>query len=42
MFFVEVFEVWLKAVMNPFQRVDGDLGSPVFRARVIAAGKKYL
>lgn len=28
--------------MNPFCRVDTPLGSPVFRARVVAAGKKYL
>lgn len=41
-FFAEVFEVWLKAVMNPFCGVDTVLGSPVFRARVLAAGKKYL
>lgn len=41
-FFGEVFEVWLKAVMNPFCGVDTTLRSPVFRARVLAAGKKYL
>ena len=41
-FFSEVFEVWIKAVMNPFASVEGKLGSPVFRARVTAAGKKYL
>lgn len=41
-FFAEVFEVWLKAIMNPFCRVDTPLGSPVFRSRVVAAGKKYL
>ena len=41
-FFGEVFEVWLKAVMNPFARVSGKLGSPVFKARVVAAGRKYL
>lgn len=41
-FFGDVFEVWLKAVMNPFCGVDTALGSPVFRARVLAAGKKYL
>lgn len=41
-FFGDVFEVWLKAVMNPFCGIDTTLDSPVFRARVLAAGKKYL
>jgi len=41
-FFGEVFEVWTKAIMNPFASVDGKLGSPVFRQRVVGAGKKYL
>lgn len=41
-FFGEVFEVWIKAVMNPFTSVEGKLGSPVFRQRVVAAGRKYL
>jgi hypothetical protein len=41
-FFAEVFESWLKAIMNPFQNIDGKLTSPVFKARVVAAGKKYL
>ena len=34
--------MWLKAIMSPFGSVEGKLGSPVFRQRVIAAGKKYL
>ncbi|MCJ1253003.1 TRAPP subunit [Lignoscripta atroalba] len=42
MFFNEVFEAWIKAVMNPFQGVNKTLGSPVFRGRVMAAGRKYL
>jgi hypothetical protein len=37
-----VFEVWIKAVMSPFASVEGKLGSPVFRQRVAAAGRKYL
>lgn len=41
-FFGEVFEVWIKAQMSPFQDVEGKLGSPVFRERVRAAGRKYL
>ena len=32
----------MKAVMNPFASVEGALGSPVFRQRVAAAGRKYL
>ena len=42
LFFNEVYEAWVKAVMNPFQAVDQELASPVFRARVLAAGKKFL
>lgn len=43
-FFVDVHEVWVKCVMNPFFHVgNGDVvKSPVFRARVAAAAKKYL
>ncbi|KAL2047385.1 hypothetical protein N7G274_001406 [Stereocaulon virgatum] len=41
-FFGEVFEIWMKAIMSPFASVEGKLGSPVFRQRVVAAGKKYL
>ncbi|KAL8832047.1 MAG: hypothetical protein Q9170_005044, partial [Blastenia crenularia] len=42
LFFVEVFEHWLKAVMSPFGGPQREVGSPVFRSRVVAAGKKYL
>lgn len=42
LFFAEVFEVWIKAVMSPFQSVEGKIGSPIFRERVRGAGKKYL
>jgi len=43
-FFVDVYEVWVKTIMNPFFHVgNGDVvKSPVFRARVAAAAKKYL
>lgn len=41
-FFGEVFEVWIKAIMNPFTGVEDRIASPVFRQRVVAAGKKYL
>lgn len=42
LFLGEVYEAWLKAVMNPFQSVGGRIGSQVFRTRVAAAGKKHL
>jgi hypothetical protein len=42
LFFTEVYEAWVKAVMNPFQGINKELGSPVFKARVIQAGKKFL
>ena len=42
LFFAEVFEAWLKAVMNPFQGINKELSSPVFRTRVATAGKKFL
>lgn len=42
LFFTEVFEAWLKAMMNPFQGINKELSSPVFRARVMTAGKKFL
>ncbi|KAF2114122.1 Sedlin [Lophiotrema nucula] len=43
-FFVDVYEAWVKTVMNPFFDVGkGDVvRSPVFRTRVAAAAKKYL
>ncbi|PSN60041.1 Sedlin, partial [Corynespora cassiicola Philippines] len=43
-FMVDVYEAWVKTVMNPFFSVqNGDVvKSPVFRGRVAAAAKKYL
>ncbi|KAJ4419335.1 TRAPP subunit [Gnomoniopsis sp. IMI 355080] len=41
-FFVEVYENWVKAVMSPFYKVNMEVKSPIFRQRVVAAGKKYL
>jgi len=39
-----VYEIWVKTVMNPFfgVGVGEPVRSPVFRARVAAAAKKYL
>ncbi len=42
MFFTEVYENWVKAVMSPFYKANSEVRSPVFRARVAAAGRKYL
>ncbi|MCJ1283505.1 TRAPP subunit [Xylographa opegraphella] len=42
LFFTEVYEAWVKAVMNPFQSINKTLGSPVFKARVVTAGRKFL
>lgn len=41
-FFIEVYENWVKVIMNPFYHVNMEVKSPTFRARVAAAGKKYL
>ena len=41
-FFTEVYENWVKTIMNPFYQVNMEVRSPVFRSRVAAAGKKYL
>ncbi|KAL8774275.1 MAG: hypothetical protein Q9209_001026 [Squamulea sp. 1 TL-2023] len=42
LFFTEVNEIWLKSIMSPFGGPLEGIGSPVFRQRVVAAGKKYL
>ncbi|KAK3504831.1 Sedlin [Neurospora crassa] len=41
-FFAEVYENYVKAIMSPFYRTNMEIRSPVFRARVAAAGRKYL
>ncbi|KAI1268263.1 Sedlin [Xylariaceae sp. FL1019] len=41
-FMLEVYESWVKTIMSPFYRVNMEVTSPVFRQRVVAAGKKYL
>jgi hypothetical protein len=41
-FFVEVYESWVKTIMNPFYTVNMPVTSPVFRGKVQAAGKKFL
>ncbi|MCJ1323636.1 TRAPP subunit [Thelotrema lepadinum] len=42
LFFTEVYETWVKAIMNPFQGVNKALSSPVFKTRVLTAAKKFL
>lgn len=41
-FFADVYESWVKAAMSPFHAIDAPVRSPMFRARVAAAGRKYL
>lgn len=41
-FFLEIYENWVKAVMSPFYKVNMEVKSPIFKQRVVAAGKKYL
>lgn len=43
-FMFEVYESWVKTIMNPFFNVGvgEQVRSPVFRSRVAAAAKKYL
>ncbi|TKA53800.1 hypothetical protein B0A49_12526 [Cryomyces minteri] len=42
LFFTEVYDAWVKNLMNPFYLLNAPVRSPVFRGRVMAAGKKYL
>lgn len=41
-FMTDVYEAWIKCIMNPFYIVNRPVTSPVFRGRVAAAAKKYL
>ena len=41
-FFLEVYDAWVKTVMNPFYRPDAEVSSPVFRGKVQAAARKFL
>lgn len=38
----QVYEAWMKCIMNPFYATDQPVTSPVFRSRVSTAAKKYL
>jgi len=41
-FMFEVYEAWIKCIMNPFYQSNQVVTSPVFRGRVATAAKKYL
>ena len=41
-FFLEVYDAWVKTIMSPFYSLNMPVRSPVFRARVMAAARKYL
>lgn len=41
-FMTEVFETWVKCLMNPFYRIGMEVKSPVFKTRVVNAGRKWL
>ncbi|CCU81213.1 unnamed protein product [Blumeria hordei] len=41
-FFGEIYENWVKVIMNPFYQVNMPVKSLVFKSRVAAAAKKYL
>jgi hypothetical protein len=38
----QVYEAWMKCIMNPFYASNQPVTSPVFRSRVSTAAKKYL
>src|SRR2546421_4017555 len=41
-FMNEVFEIWVKTLLNPFYKIGNEIKSPVFRSRVVSAGRKWL
>ena len=38
----QVYESWVKCIMNPFYQANQVVTSPIFRSRVATAAKKYL
>lgn len=42
LFMTEVYEAWVKCLMNPFYVVNRPVTSPVFRNRVAAAARRCL
>lgn len=41
-FVIEVYEAWVKCILNPFYQPNQVVTSPMFRSRVAGAAKKYL
>ena len=41
-FMTEIYEIWVKTLINPFYKIGNEVKSPIFRARVAAAGRKWL
>lgn len=41
-FMSEIYELWIKHIMNPLHVADKPVSSPAFRANVAASAKKYL
>ncbi|TYJ53615.1 hypothetical protein B9479_005763 [Cryptococcus floricola] len=41
-FFVELWEIYIKVLMNPFHTVNTPITSPAFEARIKAIAKKHL
>jgi len=41
-FMFEVYEAWVKCIMNPFYQSNQVVTSPIFKGRVAMAAKKYL
>ena len=41
-FFQDLYELWLKAIMNPFRDLNMPLDSPEFRRRVAGSARKFL
>ena len=41
-FMNEVYENWVKTAMNPFYHRGAEITSPVFRSKVLAAGRRWL
>lgn len=41
-FFQEVYELYLRAMLNPFYRLNTPIETPTFDTRVNALGKKFI
>lgn len=41
-FMLDVYDAWVKCIMNPFYTLNKPVTSPIFRQRVAQAAKRYL